>query len=65
VIGGIDAILRINGAPSATAAQLADAVAQAGEQAGIDHSFVDLMYLAGDTSQALDLAAEVISRARS
>jgi probable F420-dependent oxidoreductase len=63
--GGIDAILRINGAPSATAAQLADAVAQASEQAGIGHSFVDLMYLAEDASQALDLAAEVISRVRS
>jgi probable F420-dependent oxidoreductase len=62
--GEIDVILRINGAPSATPAQLADAVVAASEQAGINHSFVDLMYLAEQTSQALDLAAQVISRAR-
>jgi probable F420-dependent oxidoreductase len=62
--GQIDAILRINGAPSATPAQLADAVVAASEQAGIDHSFVDLMYMTEDTGQALDFAAQVISQVR-
>ena len=63
--GEIDVILRINGTASATTAQLADAVVEASEQAGIDHSFVDLMYMTEDTGQALDFAAQVIDRARS
>jgi probable F420-dependent oxidoreductase len=62
--GEIDVILRINGTPTATPAQLADAVVEASEQAGIGHSFVDLMYLAEETGHALDLAAQVMSRAR-
>jgi hypothetical protein len=38
---------------------------EASEQAGIDHSSVDLMYMTEDTGQALDFAAQVIDRARS
>lgn len=60
----VDAILRVNATPAATAADLAGAITAARQEAGISHTFIDLMYRAGSLAEALSLAEQVISTAR-
>ena len=62
--GQIKVILRVNAAASATAADIAAAVAAAEQAIGTDHAYVDLMYLAQSADQALTVAGEVIDRVR-
>lgn len=59
----IGAALRLNPNPPSTAADVADAFLKA-RDAGIDHVFVDYMYLIDDVDEALDFAAQVHSRVR-
>lgn len=59
----IGAILRINPAPPATVADI-EAVIKASEDIGIDHAYVELMYLTETGDAALDLAAQIITKAR-
>jgi probable F420-dependent oxidoreductase len=57
----IDAIIRINPTADATLAGIADAL-KASEDIGIDHAFVELMYLADTPEASLDLAAQILAR---
>jgi len=59
----IGAILRINPASPSTVADIV-AVIKASEDIGIDHAYVELMYLADTADAALDLAAEIITKVR-
>ncbi len=60
----LGAIVRINVSAGATSADIAAVIAAAGQVIGIDHVFADLMYVANDVDQALDIAARVLEQAR-
>ncbi|MCO8302852.1 MULTISPECIES: TIGR03619 family F420-dependent LLM class oxidoreductase [Streptomyces] len=59
-----DAILRINPGVGASVDDIATTLVRAGREAGIQHAFVDLVYLAENPGQALDLVQRVLERAR-
>ncbi|MDX3231030.1 TIGR03619 family F420-dependent LLM class oxidoreductase [Streptomyces sp. ME19-01-6] len=59
----LDAILRVNPTSTATVEDIATVLARAEEEAGVGHAFVDLIYLAKDVDQALDLAQRILDRA--
>lgn len=59
----IDVILRINTEGATTVADIADAI-RAGQDIGIDHAFVEFMNLAGTADAALDLAGQIIAKAK-
>jgi probable F420-dependent oxidoreductase len=56
----IDAVLRLNATAAATVADIAAAIAMA-RDIGIGHVIVELMYLTGDLSAALDITAQVLA----
>lgn len=58
----LDAVLRVNPAAGHTPVQIAAVVAAAQRQAGVDHAFVDLMYLVPDVDAALEYADQVLAR---
>jgi probable F420-dependent oxidoreductase len=59
----IGVILRVNPGVSATLADIV-AVIKASEDIGIDHAYVELMYLTDSADAALDLAAQIITKVR-
>ncbi|ATL85688.1 TIGR03619 family F420-dependent LLM class oxidoreductase [Streptomyces samsunensis] len=59
-----DAILRINPNADASVDDIATALVRAEREAGVQHAFVDLIYLGKNTDQALDLVQRVLERAR-
>ncbi|AQW53591.1 TIGR03619 family F420-dependent LLM class oxidoreductase [Streptomyces violaceusniger] len=59
-----DAILRVNPSAGASVDDIATALVRAEREAGIQHAFVDLIYLGKDADQALDLVQRVLERAR-
>jgi probable F420-dependent oxidoreductase len=62
--GQLTVILRINASATATAADIVTAMVRAGQETGIGHVFADLMYLAENADQALDLASQVMDHVR-
>jgi probable F420-dependent oxidoreductase len=60
----IGAVLRVYPVAGATAAETADALVQAGREAGIEDAFVDLMMIARDIDDAISLAGQILDRAR-
>jgi probable F420-dependent oxidoreductase len=62
--GQVRVILRVNAAPAATAADIAGTIERAGQEAGIDHAFADLMYVAASVDQALEISGQVMDRVR-
>ncbi|KAK1182319.1 TIGR03619 family F420-dependent LLM class oxidoreductase [Streptomyces sp. NBS 14/10] len=58
-----DAILRVNPSSGATVRDITTVLARAEAEAGVDHAFVDLIYLAKDVDQALDLAQRILNGA--
>lgn len=58
----LSAILRVNASAAATAADIATAIAAAGQETGIGHAFADLMYVAESADQALDIASQVMDQ---
>lgn len=52
----VDVVLRVNPGPSVPVREIADAVLSAEREAGVEHAFVDLMYLTEETDRALELA---------
>ncbi|MFD8282860.1 TIGR03619 family F420-dependent LLM class oxidoreductase [Streptomyces solisilvae] len=58
------AILRINPNADASVDDIATALVRAEREAGVQHAFVDLIYLGKNTDQALDLVQRVLERAR-
>lgn len=61
--GSIGAILRINAVLPATVDDIVAAI-KASEDIGIDHAYVELMYLTDTADAALDLAAQIITKVR-
>lgn len=61
--GALDVILRINPVAGATVEDIATTVLEAGGR-GVDHAFVDLLYLGGDTDRALDVAGRILEKVR-
>ncbi|MCC4317462.1 TIGR03619 family F420-dependent LLM class oxidoreductase [Streptomyces malaysiensis] len=59
-----DAILRINPNADASVDDIATALVRAEREAGVQHAFVDLIYLGKNTDQVLDLVQRVLERAR-
>ncbi|MDT0549751.1 MULTISPECIES: TIGR03619 family F420-dependent LLM class oxidoreductase [Streptomyces] len=59
----LDAILRVNPYAEASVEDIATVLARAEAEAGVGHAFVDLIYLAKDVDQALDLAQRILDRA--
>ncbi|MYW71966.1 LLM class F420-dependent oxidoreductase, partial [Pseudonocardia sp. SID8383] len=56
----IGAVLRVNPKPGETAADAAALVRRAATDTDVDHTFVDLMYLADDTGSALEAVEEIL-----
>jgi probable F420-dependent oxidoreductase len=61
--GALDSILRVNPSSEGTVEDIVTVLTRAEEEAGVDHAFVDLIYLAKDVDQALDLAQRILDRA--
>ncbi|AGP54829.1 TIGR03619 family F420-dependent LLM class oxidoreductase [Streptomyces rapamycinicus] len=59
-----DTILRVNPSADASVEDIATALVRAEREAGVQHAFVDLIYLGKDADQALDLVQRVLERAR-
>jgi probable F420-dependent oxidoreductase len=59
----LDAILRVNPSSEASVADITTVLARAEGEAGVGHAFVDLIYVAKDVDQALDLAQRILDRA--
>jgi probable F420-dependent oxidoreductase len=59
----LDAILRVNPSSEASVADITTVLARAEGEAGVGHAFVDLIYVAKDVDQALDLAERILDRA--
>ncbi|MER7788993.1 TIGR03619 family F420-dependent LLM class oxidoreductase [Streptomyces sp. NPDC097640] len=59
----LDAILRVNPSFEATVEDITTALARAEAEAGVEHAFVDLIYLAKDVDHALELAQRILDRA--
>jgi len=57
-------ILRVYPTASAPLEDIAGAIVEAGEKAGVDHAFVDLMYLAKSIDHALELMSRLLELAR-
>lgn len=62
-LAAFDAILRVNPSSEATVRDITTVLARAEAEAGVDHAFVDLIYLAKDVDQALDLAQRILDGA--
>jgi hypothetical protein len=58
-------VLRVNLPPAATAADAVALLRRVREETGIEHAFVDLMYLGADCGTALDLVGEILDAAGS
>lgn len=58
------AILRVNPDADASVEDIAATITRAEREAGVEHCFVELSYLAKDVDQSLDLAQRVLERAR-
>lgn len=56
----VGAVLRVNPKPGETAADAAALVRRAATDTDVDHTFVDLMYLADDTDSALEAVEEIL-----
>ncbi|MET7760892.1 TIGR03619 family F420-dependent LLM class oxidoreductase [Streptomyces sp. NPDC005393] len=59
-----DAILRINPDAVASVEDIVTTLVRAEREAGIQHAFVDMIYLANEVDQALDTVQRVLERAR-
>jgi probable F420-dependent oxidoreductase len=57
-------ILRVYPQSSASLDDITTAIARAADEAGVDHAFVDLMYLAKSVDHALELAGRVLGLVR-
>ena len=57
-------ILRVYPRSSASLDDITTAIARAADEAGVDHAFVDLMYLAKSVDHALELAGRVLGLVR-
>ncbi len=57
-------VLRVNPTGDRTVEAVADAIVLARDEAGVDHAFVELMYLASTVDQALDLAGGILELTR-
>jgi alkanesulfonate monooxygenase SsuD/methylene tetrahydromethanopterin reductase-like flavin-dependent oxidoreductase (luciferase family) len=57
-------ILRVNPAAQATVADIAATIATAADALGVEHAYVELMYLADDVDAAIELAARILDAAR-
>lgn len=55
------AVVRVNVRAGTQERQIADAMAKVARGTGLEHFFVDLMYLADDVEKALDTAAQILS----
>jgi alkanesulfonate monooxygenase SsuD/methylene tetrahydromethanopterin reductase-like flavin-dependent oxidoreductase (luciferase family) len=60
-ITGLPAVVRVNVRPGIQERQVAEAMAKVARGTGLEHFFVDLMYLADDVEKALDIAARILS----
>ncbi|MFW5417231.1 TIGR03619 family F420-dependent LLM class oxidoreductase [Nocardiopsis sp. CNT-189] len=58
----VGAVLRINAAPSVSVSEIAEAALAAEQEAGVEHAFVDLMYLTEDTDRMLELADRLLEK---
>ncbi|MFF7653597.1 TIGR03619 family F420-dependent LLM class oxidoreductase [Streptomyces sp. NPDC007983] len=58
------AILRVNPDADASVEDIAATITRAEREAGVEHCFVELSYLAKDADQALDLAGRVLESVR-
>lgn len=61
--GELEVILRVNPASEATVDDIVDALKRAHGQAGVEHSFVELMYLSHDVDHALELCERILDAA--
>ncbi|HYZ52401.1 MAG TPA: TIGR03619 family F420-dependent LLM class oxidoreductase [Streptosporangiaceae bacterium] len=57
----LPAVVRVNVRAGIQERQIADAMAKVARGTGLEHFFVDLMYLADDVEKALDIAARILS----
>jgi probable F420-dependent oxidoreductase len=60
----LTALLRVYPTEAGTVDEVVDAIVRADRDAGVDDAFVDLMCLAEDVDHALELAGEILRRAR-
>ncbi|WP_328582249.1 TIGR03619 family F420-dependent LLM class oxidoreductase [Streptomyces sp. NBC_00370] len=61
---GLGLILRVYPTEEATVEQVAEAIAGAERETAVDHAFVDLMEIATDIDQALDIVGRVLELSR-
>lgn len=59
---GVDAILRVNPAAGADLDRIVAAIIAGHDIAGVEHAYVDLMYVATTVDHALELAAQILDR---
>ncbi len=57
----VGAVLRVNPQPGETAADAAAVLRRVAADTDVEHAFVDLMYLAGDTTTALAAVEEILA----
>jgi probable F420-dependent oxidoreductase len=62
--GQLGMILKVYPAATASIRDIADAILEAGDKAGVDHAFVDPMYLAKSIDHALEIMSGVLELAR-
>jgi hypothetical protein len=62
--GQLGLILKVYPTATASYADIADTIVQARDKAGVDHAFVDLMYLAKSVDHALEITSGVLELAR-
>ena len=55
-------ILRANALDGVNLDEIAEAIVRAGEEAGVDHAFVELLYQARSVDHALELAGRILAR---
>ncbi|GAA2447151.1 TIGR03619 family F420-dependent LLM class oxidoreductase [Streptomyces macrosporus] len=61
--GELDVILRVNPSSEATVDDIADTLKRARGEAGVEHAFVELMYLSRDVDHALELCGRILDAA--
>ena len=59
----IDVILRVDVHPGVQPAQILDLLAAVEERTGISHAFIELLLLARDSTEAMDIAADLLKSA--
>lgn len=62
--GAVDVVLRINPTATASLDDIVATVVRAGDETDVDHVFVELMYIAEEVDQALELAGRILDAAR-